>query len=171
MKPKKDVRLRLVSKNILEGNAWMVMKPVIFVLWVVFGSGDLSGQTSSWQPSPGHTQVSIWPEKAVPDVHPVPGPEVAGTVGSSLYVAGRPWVSVFHVSQPTMTVYSPEGKNTGAAPWRTTAKPTKCQTLGYAVSLQQRFAVIRFPADAARDSGFNYVIFKSIIRAPYFIQV
>ena len=60
------------------------------------------------------------------------------------------------------------------APWRTAARPTKCQTLGYAVSLQQRFAAIRFPSDAARaagKTGFNYVIFKSSIRAPYFIQV
>jgi hypothetical protein len=60
------------------------------------------------------------------------------------------------------------------APWRTAAGPTNCQTLGYAVSLQQRFAAIRFPSDAARaarETGFNYVIFKSSIRAPYFIQV
>ena len=30
-------------------------------------------------------------------------------------VAGRPWVEVDNVSRPTMTVYSPTGKNTGAA--------------------------------------------------------
>ena len=30
-------------------------------------------------------------------------------------VAGRPWVAVSNVSQPTMTVYAPSGKNTGAA--------------------------------------------------------
>ena len=30
-------------------------------------------------------------------------------------VAGRPWVEVSNVSQPTMTVYSPKGKNTGVA--------------------------------------------------------
>ena len=30
-------------------------------------------------------------------------------------VAGRPAVWVRNVSQPTMTVYSPQGKNTGAA--------------------------------------------------------
>jgi RES domain-containing protein len=60
------------------------------------------------------------------------------------------------------------------APWRTAGGPTKCQTLGYAVSLQHRFAAIRFPSDAARaagETGFNYVIFKSSIRDPYFIQV
>lgn len=30
-------------------------------------------------------------------------------------VAGRPWMYVANVSQPTMTVYLPKGKNTGAA--------------------------------------------------------
>jgi acetyl esterase/lipase len=30
-------------------------------------------------------------------------------------VAGKPWVEVGNVSQPTMTVYSPKGKNTGVA--------------------------------------------------------
>ena len=30
-------------------------------------------------------------------------------------VAGRPWLAVENVSRPTMTVYSPKGKNTGVA--------------------------------------------------------
>src|SRR5262249_12975298 len=30
-------------------------------------------------------------------------------------VAGKPWMYVSHVSRPTLTVYSPTGKNTGAA--------------------------------------------------------
>jgi acetyl esterase/lipase len=30
-------------------------------------------------------------------------------------VAGKPWIAISHVSQPTMTVYAPTGKNTGAA--------------------------------------------------------
>jgi hypothetical protein len=29
--------------------------------------------------------------------------------------AGVPWIAVCNVSQPTMTVYSPKGKNTGVA--------------------------------------------------------
>jgi acetyl esterase/lipase len=49
----------------------------------------------------------------VPDAQPVEGPEVVGTVKK--LVAGRPWVYVGRVSQPTMTVYSPQGNNTGAA--------------------------------------------------------
>jgi acetyl esterase/lipase len=90
------------------------MKPLIFAfaLCVVFALGGLSAQTPGWQPSPGHTQVPIWPG-AVPDAQPVAGPEFAGTVQK--LVAGRPWVYVSNVSRPTMTVYSPSGKNTGAA--------------------------------------------------------
>jgi hypothetical protein len=91
-----------------------VIKPLVFALCVMFGSGDLSAQTSSWQPSPGHTQVPIWPNKAVPDAQLVTGPEDMITVKDRL-VAGRPWVAVTSVSQPTLTVYSPKGRNTGAA--------------------------------------------------------
>jgi acetyl esterase/lipase len=91
----------------------IVMKPLIFALWVVFAFGGLSAQTPPWQPSPGHTQVPIWPG-AVPDARPAAGPEVA-TTDKDFLVAGRPVVGVGKVSQPTMTVYSPKGKNTGAA--------------------------------------------------------
>ena len=55
-----------------------------------------------WQPSPGHRQIPIWPGVA-PDVQSVPGPETA-TPGA-----------VTNVTRPTMTVYAPDGKNTGAA--------------------------------------------------------
>ncbi|MFZ0862242.1 MAG: alpha/beta hydrolase [Candidatus Sulfotelmatobacter sp.] len=89
------------------------MKPLIFALSVVFTFGGLSAQTPAWQPSPGHTQVPIWPG-AAPDAQPVAGPEDTATVKNSP-VAGRPWVQVDHVSRPTMTVYAPKEKNTGAA--------------------------------------------------------
>src|SRR6266581_4818255 len=79
----------------------------------VFACGGLSAQTPAWHPSPGHTQVPIWP-KEPPDAQPVAGPETVKTVKDSP-VAGRPWLAVENVSQPTMTVYSPKGKNTGAA--------------------------------------------------------
>ena len=89
------------------------MKPLLFAVCVVFAFGGLNAQTTVWQPSPGQTQVPIWPG-AVPDAVPVAGPEDTGTVKDPL-VAGRPWVQVGKVSKPTMTVYSPKGKNTGAA--------------------------------------------------------
>lgn len=79
----------------------------------VLTCGGLSAETPAWQPSPGHTQVPIWP-KEPPDPQPAPGPEEMKTVKDSL-VAGKPWVKIDNVSQPTMTVYSPKGKNTGVA--------------------------------------------------------
>lgn len=69
-------------------------------------------QTNAWQPSPGHTQIPIWPGTP-PDVHPAPGPEYVRT--QTNLVAGKPIDFVYNVSQPTMTVYPPKGKNSGAA--------------------------------------------------------
>jgi acetyl esterase/lipase len=91
-----------------------------------FACGGLSAQTPAWQPSPGHTQVPIWP-KEPPDAQPAAGPEEmktssardaklhGGGTGKNSLVAGKPWVEIANVSQPTMTVYSPKGKNTGVA--------------------------------------------------------
>ena len=91
------------------------MKPLIFALCVVFACSGLSAQKPVWQPSPGHAQVPIWPG-AVPDAQPATVPENTATdTDTKDLVAGRPWVYVENVSRPTMTVYSPKGKNTGAA--------------------------------------------------------
>jgi acetyl esterase/lipase len=90
------------------------MKPLIFALCAVSAFGSLSAQKPVWQPSPGHTQVPIWPGR-VPDPQPVAGPEDDATMATESLVAGRPWVYLGHVSRPTMTVYAPEEKNTGAA--------------------------------------------------------
>jgi acetyl esterase/lipase len=90
------------------------MKPSIFALCVVFAFGGVSAQKFVWQPSPGHTQISIWPG-AAPDPQPVAGPEFAEWSGKDDLIAGRQVVAVDNVTRPTMTVYSPSGKNTGAA--------------------------------------------------------
>jgi acetyl esterase/lipase len=87
---------------------------LIFALGVLAAIVSESAHADSWRPSAGHTQVPIWPE-AVPDPHPVAGSEVATTVKDREFVGGRPWVYIERVSQPTMTVYSPEGTNTGVA--------------------------------------------------------
>ena len=70
------------------------MKPLLFAVCVVLAFGGVSAQQTAWQPSPGHTQVPIWPG-AVPDAQPVAGPEVTKTTGKEFLVAGRPavWVS------------------------------------------------------------------------------
>ncbi len=66
----------------------------------------------------GQTQVPIWPG-VIPNARPVDGPEVSVRVvdaaGKEKLVGGKPWVYVDKVSQPTMTVYSPQGANTGVA--------------------------------------------------------
>src|ERR1700728_652181 len=90
-----------------------IMNRLFLGFFVFSGVLSLGAQTASWQPSPGHTQLSIWPG-TVPDAQSVPGPEFATTKGNKP-VAGRPWLEVDNVSRPTMTVYSPKGKNTGAA--------------------------------------------------------
>jgi acetyl esterase/lipase len=83
----------------------------------VLGPSPCLGQ-AAWEPSAGHQQIPIWPG-AVPDARPVEGPEVAATVvdakGKPRLVGGKPWVYVNRVSQPTMTIYSPVGHNTGVA--------------------------------------------------------
>ena len=89
------------------------MKSLIVALWVVVAFVSLSAQTAVWPPSPGHTQVPIWPG-AAPDAVRVAGPEVT-TMDKGFLIAGRSVVGVGKVSRPTMTVYSPEGKNTGVA--------------------------------------------------------
>ena len=89
------------------------MKLLIFALFVVSASSSLNAQKPVWQPSPGHTQVPIWPG-AAPDPQPVEGPEVV-EIDPKFLVAGRTVVGISNVTRPTMTVYSPEGKNTGAA--------------------------------------------------------
>lgn len=90
------------------------MRTSIFALCVASALSGLSAQKPVWQPSTGHTQVSIWPG-VPPDARAIAGPEAMETTGNNSLVAGRSWVSVSDVARPTMTVYSPTGTNTGAA--------------------------------------------------------
>src|SRR5271170_1336443 len=89
------------------------MKALLFAFCVACSFGSLNAQKTGWQPSPGHTQVPIWPG-AAPDPQPVKGPETV-EIDPKFLIAGKTVVGISNVTQPTMTVYSPEGKNTGAA--------------------------------------------------------
>ena len=92
-----------------------MLKPAVKISMLIscclLACGGLTAQTREWQPSPGHTQVAIWPG-AAPDARRVPGKEVMSSDPKFL-IAGKPVVGVTNVTKPTMTVYSPEGKNTG----------------------------------------------------------
>jgi acetyl esterase/lipase len=92
----------------------VVMKPLIFAFYLVFVPSALIAQTRTWQPTPGHEQVPIWPS-AVPDSQPVAGPELATSTEKAWRDTGRPATAVTNVTRPTITVYSPSQKNTGAA--------------------------------------------------------
>ena len=77
------------------------MKTLIFVLFIVVAIGSETALADSWQPSPGHAQVPIWPG-TVPDAIPNPKPESVGPP------AGREWwPRANDVSRPTMTMYAP----------------------------------------------------------------
>jgi len=91
-----------------------MMKLLLVASCAIFAFCGPSAQASPWQPSSGLTQVPIWPG-AAPDAQPAAGPEVATTTGKDDLVVGKPYVWVENVTQPTMTVYPPKGKNTGAA--------------------------------------------------------
>ena len=83
------------------------MKLLIFGVCVAIAIGCESARADTWQPSPGHVQVPIWPG-AVPDAVTNPKPESVGPP------PGRDWwPRANDVSQPTMTVYAPIGRNTG----------------------------------------------------------
>jgi acetyl esterase/lipase len=75
-------------------------------------------QITGWQPTPGHAQIPIWPG-AVPDAAPVLGPafspERVEISGPNELIGGRRSTGVSNVTRPTMTIYSPTGRNTGAA--------------------------------------------------------
>ena len=71
-------------------------------------------QAATWEPAPGHTQIPLWPGTP-PDAAPVKGPEYVATTDDKERVAGKSWTYAGDVTQPTLTVYAPQGKNTGAA--------------------------------------------------------
>jgi acetyl esterase/lipase len=89
------------------------MKLWMAALGLLVACAAVKTKANGWEPSVGHTQIPIWPG-AAPDLKPVPGPETVRQNKKEL-IAGLPMTTVTNVTRPTMTVYSPKGKNTGAA--------------------------------------------------------
>jgi acetyl esterase/lipase len=85
------------------------VKKLYFALCVLALSGPLAA--APWQPAAGHRQIPIWPGK--PPNSLAVGAETVET--SKNLIGGKTIVAVKNVSRPTMTVYSPKGKNTGVA--------------------------------------------------------
>lgn len=71
-------------------------------------------QPSAWHPPAGHTETPIWPDR-VPDATTPAGPEIDTTTSDGQLIAGKRVVRLGNVAKPTMTLYRPKGKNSGAA--------------------------------------------------------
>src|SRR3954452_7980100 len=108
--PAMDTRQQ-VSANLLGSFVIVAIAPCCWGEQQTPSGGALT-PPAAWQPSAGHTQIPLWPGGA-PGARPAEGAEVTGY--GSKQVAGRPWVYVDRVTQPTITVYSPKRKNSGAA--------------------------------------------------------
>jgi acetyl esterase/lipase len=91
----------------------MFMRLLLFA----FLTGALSGlfaQKPAWQPPAGRTTLAIWPHGA-PGAQANPPAEVDITTAKDDLIAGKRLVRLGNVFSPTITVYTPVGKNTGAA--------------------------------------------------------
>ncbi|HJS92140.1 MAG TPA: alpha/beta hydrolase [Steroidobacteraceae bacterium] len=88
------------------------MKTIVSIFCLLTACACMQTHAKVWQPSAEHVQIPIWPGKP-PDALPTPGPEY--TLTGHKLIGGRPVTAVFNVSRPTMTIYTPPGKSTGAA--------------------------------------------------------
>lgn len=90
------------------------MPKILLFLVLACISTSLFAQEATWPPAPGHTTLNIWPHGA-PGAQPHPAPEIDTTTAKDHLVADRAVIRLGNVSTPTLTLYKPTGKNTGAA--------------------------------------------------------
>lgn len=92
------------------------MRTFLSVFLVILGiSPGLYAKKPAWEPTPGHLTLNLWPNDEVPGAQADPRPEVDTTTAKDQLIAGRPVVRLGNVSVPTLTLYKPSGRNTGAA--------------------------------------------------------
>jgi acetyl esterase/lipase len=89
-------------------------KRLLLLAAVAAVSTGLFAQNPAWPPAPGHITLALWPHGA-PGAQPNAGPEIDTTTAKEPLVAGKPVIRLGNVSSPTLTLYAPQGKNTGAA--------------------------------------------------------
>jgi acetyl esterase/lipase len=92
----------------------MAMRKFLVVAAMVAVCGGAWAQPSGWPVGPGHTVLTLWPNGA-PGANTTTGPEKDTSTATSDLIAGKPLVRLGNVSVPTLTVFAPKGKNTGAA--------------------------------------------------------
>jgi acetyl esterase/lipase len=78
------------------------------------GVSTAEAQNPAWQPPAGTNAFNIWPHGA-PGAPANPQAEIDTSTAKDNLIAGKPLMRLGNVSVPTVTVYTPKGKNTGAA--------------------------------------------------------
>jgi acetyl esterase/lipase len=68
----------------------------------------------AWAPPPGHLSMAIWPGTPPGAPANLP-PEINMNAAGTQKAGGRPYIRLGNVSTPTITLFKPTGKNTGAA--------------------------------------------------------
>jgi acetyl esterase/lipase len=83
------------------------------VMCCLIACAAVQADAAVWQPGGSRKQIPLWPGTP-PDSQPLPGPEKM-TVGRDHLIGGKPATAVTNVARPTLTVYAPQGANSGAA--------------------------------------------------------
>jgi acetyl esterase/lipase len=86
-------------------------KALFGIMLIVFSS-NMVAQKNIWQPPAGYTQIPVWP-LTIPDSQPAARPEYVRLADN--LIADKPCMLIENVTVPTMTIYPPKTKNTGAA--------------------------------------------------------
>src|SRR3984885_3843650 len=86
---------------------------LLSAIWTITSLSAIA-QQPAWPPAPGHLTMPLWPG-AAPGAAANLSPEADMTTAKDNLIAGRPLIRLGNVSQPTLTVYSPKGKNSGGA--------------------------------------------------------
>ena len=91
------------------------MRKLLLVLAAIFFSSiALIAQQPTWVPPVNRPTILVWPHGA-PGAAATAPPEVDTTTAKDRLVGGRPVIRLGNVSSPTLTLYTPQEKNTGAA--------------------------------------------------------
>ena len=85
------------------------MKQLLTLIFVLY---SLVSQAQIWKPESGYTQIPIWPKGKMQDPL-LDSKQESVTTGNKL-IAGKPVTIIWNVTEPTMTLYFPVTKNTGA---------------------------------------------------------
>jgi acetyl esterase/lipase len=107
-----------IAAQMYQGKDLSMRAGTLFCAAVVLCCAGAGAQTSGgapvWPPSPDHLTMPLWPGTPPGATTNLP-PEVNVNADGAKKMAGRPYIRLANVSTPTLTVYKPTAKNSGAA--------------------------------------------------------